>query len=396
MSSYKTFDYTTNTSKQTSSKVRLDYLDGVRGIAAIYIVIFHIYGEIFGSLSEAESAEIPYLIQAALSLLNHGMVSVAIFILLSGYCLMIPVARSTNGQLKKGLLTFFKRRARRILPPYYAALSLSLLLTALIPKELMPDTGGLWNYGQPSFTPGVLISHLLLLQNLSNDWTGKIDPPMWSVALEWQIYFLFPFLLLPVWRRFGVIYTLAVGGLSALGVYKILHYNQHYWYVFLFTLGMVGAVIGFSKKPSILLCKERIPWDLLSILFFICWTTIPILPEINIIKPWLNPAVTDILLGAAMTCLLISCTRFITEGKKTRFRSILDLFESRWVVGLGIFSYSLYLVHAPILAIVHLYLGELYMSPIPKLLTIITLALPMCLLGAYTFHLIFEKRFMNS
>ena len=61
--------------------------------------------------------------------LLYGHLAVDVFIVLSGFCLMLPVARS-GGALADGARGFFVRRARRILPPYFAAFTISVALTA--------------------------------------------------------------------------------------------------------------------------------------------------------------------------------------------------------------------------------------------------------------------------
>ena len=122
---------------------------------------------------------------------------------------MLPVARSADGALRRRVeSSIFRRRAWRILPPYYATLVCLAALIALIP-------GLPWELSFAAWTPGVIASHLFLLHNLRSSWTGKIDPPMWSVATEWQIYFVFALFLLPLWRRFGNALTmLAAFGLG--------------------------------------------------------------------------------------------------------------------------------------------------------------------------------------
>src|SRR5882672_5264093 len=104
-----------------SPRLRLEYLDGLRGIAALYVVLFH-------SMVGFRGDVLPPALVSALKFMTYGHFSVAVFIVLSGYCLMLPVARSSDGRLSGGFAGYVKRRALRILPPYYAAVSISLLV----------------------------------------------------------------------------------------------------------------------------------------------------------------------------------------------------------------------------------------------------------------------------
>ena len=100
----------------SAPRVKLLFLDGMRGLTALYVLLFHLY--IPAGLSSA--------VQHGLSWLRFGHYAVGVFIVLSGYSLMLPVARSQDGRIPGGVVDFFKRRARRILPPYYAAIVCSL------------------------------------------------------------------------------------------------------------------------------------------------------------------------------------------------------------------------------------------------------------------------------
>src|SRR3954467_13615802 len=110
-----------------SAALRLEYLDGLRAVAAVYVVLFHA-GLGFVD-AERPVQGIARTVQRGLSL---GHDAVAVFIVLSGYCLMLPVTRSPiAGQLVRGIPHYIARRAWRILPPYFAALGGTLLLIAL-------------------------------------------------------------------------------------------------------------------------------------------------------------------------------------------------------------------------------------------------------------------------
>jgi peptidoglycan/LPS O-acetylase OafA/YrhL len=369
---------------QADSKVRLNYLHGLRGLAALYVVFFHIYMD-FKSMFAGQ--ELPLWVQGLLGILSEGHSAVAVFILLSGYCLMLPIVKSADGRLRGGFWGYLKRRAQRIIPPYYAAILLSLLLTASIPVMLLPATGWHWNSGQPSLTPNVILSHVFLIHNLRAEWMFKIDPPLWSVGLEWQIYLLFPTLFLPIWRRFGVVPLLASAcGLSAI-LYDVLPFSR---LITLFALGMAGATIGFSQKRSIVQLRKNISWDKLSIVFFLGFLTLSIFynNEVAFIK--------DLFVGLSTICLLITCTSSLTDKNTIPCSFPLRILESKPAFTLGLFSYSLYLVHAPALALCQLLLNSLTLSLAVKGLILFTMVPPLIVGFTYVFHLLFERPFMSE
>ena len=180
-------------------KLRLHYLDGIRGLAALMVVMNHaqLQSNWHGGTTLAQRIQFNML-----EVFSNGRTAVAVFIVLSGYSLMIPVARSAEGSLRGGTLQYLRRRAIRILPPYYAALFIILILESLVP-ELSSNQIPQWQTALPFFTHGAILSHLLLVHNWNSHWLFKIDPPAWTVATEWQIYFVFPLVLLPLWKRYG-------------------------------------------------------------------------------------------------------------------------------------------------------------------------------------------------
>src|SRR5690242_3496285 len=92
---------------------RLVGLDGVRGIAALFVVLHHCYLMSFDGFPNNTGP-------AALGFLLYGHFAVVVFIALSGFSLAVSPARH-DWQLG-GVSRFAQRRAWRILPPYWAAL----------------------------------------------------------------------------------------------------------------------------------------------------------------------------------------------------------------------------------------------------------------------------------
>ena len=138
----------------------------------------------------------------------YGRFAVVVFIVLSGFSLALSPAR--HGWRLDGFARFARRRARRILPAYWAALAFSLAVAWLIVAAARA--------GDRPDAKSVVVNGLLV-QNV----VGAPSPnrSFWSMAVEAQLYILFPLLLLMV-RRWGAVVmvaavTLVVAAVGILG-----------------------------------------------------------------------------------------------------------------------------------------------------------------------------------
>lgn len=168
-------------STRMRGRVRLHFLDGMRGLSAFYVLLFHAHWQADWYF---QPAPLSGLTAAISSLLDYGHAAVAVFIVLSGYCLMLPVARSGGLSIPGGVGAYLLRRARRIMPPYYAAIGVSLLLIACLPALSHPG-GERWAVALPGpgahpFTPEphALFFHPLREYHRSSDverGSGMVD-----------------------------------------------------------------------------------------------------------------------------------------------------------------------------------------------------------------------------
>ncbi|OKH55271.1 acyltransferase [Calothrix sp. HK-06] len=367
-------------------KFRLHFLDGMRGIAAFYVLLTHLW------LYQGEN--LPQWITIPTKFVRYGSFCVVVFIVLSGYCLMLPVARSQAGYIPGTLSDYFKRRARRIIPAYYAVIlfccSLSLGILALEKFTTFQWQTIDRDMFYPHFSIVDVFLHSLLIQNFAtNTQTYMLNIPLWSVSLEWQIYFLFPLLFLPIRRRYGWISTIAIA--FFLGLIPHYFFNgymdvSHPWLMGSFTFGMLAAEITFSQAPFLINLRGSLPWRQLSILF----AAIAIVTEWNKlgIPAWIYESIA----GIAAACLIIDCTKIILRDKKRHI--ILQILESTWVIKLGAFSYSLYLTHAPVITILRQLLTNVNMSPTAFAITLYTVGITVSLAFAHVFYLTIERPFM--
>lgn len=355
-------------------RIRLPYLDGIRGLAALAIAVFHAY-KFTGETGEAD--QIPVIG----SVLQFGFLGVPVFIVLSGYVLMLPVARNDN-RLTKGFGDYIGKRAWRILPPYYAALALSLLLILFVPVLQQPS-GTQWDSKVPVTVPDVIF-HALLLQDFSAESIGNINGPLWSVAVEWHIYFLMPLLLLPLWRLIGgTATTLLVMAVSFVLVIIDVGSFAHPWLVALFAAGMLAAQVTVRDNV-----RPR------NLALIAAATTVGVVGlGVAFPKGVMAYFALEVLVGLLLAIGLAAIGPRAAKGDIPRAVRWLG---SKPLLTLGLFSYSIYLVHSPLLGLANLLLLPLDLPIIAQYLIMTFVVLPAVLVACYGFFWLVERHFLNS
>lgn len=372
------------TSPPATLPVRMDFLDGLRGVSALYVVFHHAY-----LVYLCEKTQVATPAPRGNWVFEGGKIAVAVFIVLSGFCLMMPVARSKTEQLSGGFGRYIKRRALRILPAYYAAILVIVSLIALVPA-LQRDDGNHWHLALPA-DAGAVFSHVFMLQGLRTEWVHKIDPPMWTVATEWWIYFFFPMLLLPVWRKFGP-FAAAVVGVAVGSAPHLLFKGTPYaltwsspWYLGLFAMGMLGAVacVGRRRTKALDALRDhagKVTLFMVVVLAGLIWRT----------NWWGNKILpVDLLLGVLATAFIVYCA----NRPQTSVRKMLECKPAIW---LGIISYSLYLIHEPVLVLSHRWTEAWHTSAELVFGLTLGVGVPASVAVAVAFFYVFERPFLEA
>jgi peptidoglycan/LPS O-acetylase OafA/YrhL len=364
-----------------TGSIHLTHVEGLRALAAYVVFINHAYAQVWMS---RQMPSPPWFLSPFTYSMVAGHLSVTVFIVISGFCLMLPVVRAGD-RLRGGTMGFLKRRARRILPPYYGAVALCLVLIWTI---IGKPTGTLWDF--PIHVSRVaIISHLLLVQDLFA--TSRINYVFWSIAVEWHIYFLFPVLVWS-WRRYGPAITvstaLVLGYALRLGFAhaRIARAAPHY--LGLFALGMLAAYLIQSDQPASVRVRDRFPWGRISVA---CVALVCVLTGI-----WGWELATDrfhfidLPIGIVTMCVLVLTSR--DPGNfVTRFVSWKPL------VFIGTFSYSVYLIHAPLLQVLWQYgLTPARLGPVAMFLALMGPGALVVLGVSYAFFRVFEEPFMRQ
>lgn len=329
-----------------------------------------------------------------------GLWAVKIFIVISGYTLMMSAAKSVDGQPKGGLRGYFQRRIRRIWPPYYAALAVSLAIIFFVPG--MNEEFGSYHDQTIPVTPAGVLTHLTFTHTFDPSVSSQINTPLWTIAVEEQIYILFPFLLLPLWRRFHTLSMIVGAALVPLLVWLVVPYanflEMRPWFMVLFAVGAVGASISFSSRAQDKRWRERVPWLLVAGAGMVVWAglkfALPRLLGANAPAGYITDPVTDTFFAVAIAALLVRWTELWRRGIP-KF-SVLAVLDSRPLVFLGVFSYSLYLMHAPILSVLTQAFRSLSINGDLFFVLILAVGIPLVVIASYGFHLIFEKPFMPA
>jgi peptidoglycan/LPS O-acetylase OafA/YrhL len=190
--------------------IRLRGLDALRGFSALIVVLYH--------ATDMTSKAAPnnlfyYPVRLVQFTISHAYITVFLFFVISGFCIHLQWARARAAGKEPDIRfkQFWKRRFRRLYPPYFIAISLYLLLTA-------------WTVGLDvtRFVVYDVVMHLLMLHNFDSHTAYSISGIFWTLAVEEQLYLAY-FLLLFIRVRWGWAVTLAVCVLARVGWMILSH-----------------------------------------------------------------------------------------------------------------------------------------------------------------------------
>lgn len=157
--------------------VRLKFLDGLRGVAALMVVLFHQHE----FLKLATSFRLP---SWADLLLASGHFGIQIFFVLSGFVIAYSIRQADfSWSFWK---QFVLKRSIRLDPPYWASLLLMMTATFLFTTYIKPSE-------QPLFSLKQVLANFFYVHTWLN--SEAINPVSWTLCLELQFYlFLISFL----------------------------------------------------------------------------------------------------------------------------------------------------------------------------------------------------------
>lgn len=242
----------------TSSVAYIPEIDGIRFIAILLVVFYHLNGDILrhsppGYVNDLYSSPLFWVAV-------RGIFGVHMFFVVSGFVLALPFARSRfAGGRAPDLKRYYLRRVTRLEPPYIAALVLFFFLKVLAGRG---TAAVLWPH---------LLASIIYQHNLIYGVPSSIEFVAWTLEIEVQFYILAPLIAAIVFRssnsalrRTGMLAAMLVAGGMARTLYplsprfgiSILCYLQY------FLAGFLLADLYVLMKPG---TRSGAGWDLVAI-----------------------------------------------------------------------------------------------------------------------------------
>lgn len=297
-------------------------IDGLRAVAVLPVIFYH----------------------AGFTSFSGGYVGVDIFFVISGY-LITGILLKELAEGRFSILTFYERRARRILPALFAMILVSIPLAALL---MTPAP--FQNFAQSVLAVSLFISNIFFYTEQADYFRQEAEllPLLhtWSLAVEEQFYIVFPVLLAALWR-FGqklILWVLIIGAVAS---FALAEWASHNWVIANFYLSpsrawelLAGSFCAFALRDRTLKGNEVLSMAglfLVVVPIFAYDASTPF-PGVYAIAP---------VLGTSLIIL------FASQSTITGW-----LLSFRGVVLIGLISYSAYLWHQPVFVFTRLYTGE--------------------------------------
>lgn len=319
----------------SARRINFGNLDALRGLLAVYVALGHCRWLLWGghaawlAAPHAAWEAVPAYLFATL---RYGREAVMVFFVLSGFFIHFRAAER-NGAAEFNTGGFYRRRWHRLAPPYFFALAVTLvcdlvgrtwwptLYAAETGDPLLDATFALGGYSPSSIVPAVL----LLPSSRGRDFGS--NGPLWSLAFEAVYYVIYPAWLWLRRRSWAAAFVavpalclmLAFSPMTAFPITVLMYYP----------IWLVGALLAER------LVGVGVPLRSVAIgaAMFASGTALYLLPV-----PAIVSVAAAVMFGAGLVLAF--------GGAQSRDRIVLPFFEQ-----LGVRSYTIYIVHFPLLAL---------------------------------------------
>lgn len=352
--------------RDTAGKRYLPFVDGIRFMAIIPVVILHASER----LERYVIAPTPGFEQELAYVISRGAVGVMIFFALSGFILSLPFAKHYASFSYKNYLT---RRLTRLEPPYIFWMTLFALVFLMKSQLGFLDVSSHY------------LASIFYVHNIVYGEFSAINPVAWSLEVEIQYYLLAPFLAMFYFRLVDikarrlllicltVLFIMAqhLNGWQLLPIRaSILGQLQH----FMVGLLMADVYVNAPKWHG----KKNLLWDLIGVVSIL-----------TLMFTWTEE------LGKSLLFMIGLIGLFAAALKGKIFNRVLTY---QWVAIIGGMCYTIYLTHLPLLELTYSLIAKFgYSSPYWVQLTIsLIIAIPLVVFSSMIFYKYIEQPFMRK
>lgn len=357
----------------TARPSRITALDGLRGVAALVVLLDHTFlmvptfDDIYGRLIVPETGTWEWWISLTpLRIMWAGPEAVMLFFVLSGVVLTLSVTSRANFDWEG----YYPSRMIRLYLPVWGAVVLSWLSMTLVPRQ-QSDTFSRWTNNRPAGYDADMLHHDLAVIYGGGEFGIS---PLWS--LVWEVRFS---LMLPLFIAFVVVgarfwKTKALILIVALGLGAIFGWGE-FRYLPMFA---IGALLAAYWRPITTWLEQFLRTRRLGLLFFL--VAVVLTPA----RWWAYGLGVDAKFGRGLELVALIGTIILVLLAVTwsPFRGFLEWRPVHW---LGAISFSLYLVHEPIILTVR------HLLPNAHIGVVFACAVTAAILVAWGFYHAVEK-----
>lgn len=228
---------------------RIKYLDGLRGIAILLVILYHALG-----VEGYENAFHYNHKYNEFPLFKYGFLGVELFFLISGFVILMTLEKSKN------FINFMYRRWVRLFPAMLIATILSYTTVSIFYER---------PFGQPniySVIPGLLFIEPTLLGKIFNYEFIKLVGSFWSLYVEMMFYIIFGLSYFLLKRNKALIILFSLYIYAVIGLYYPLKFSNLFIYYGWFTSGCLAYLYIMKGKSKIYLFLSIIIF-IISLLF---------------------------------------------------------------------------------------------------------------------------------
>jgi peptidoglycan/LPS O-acetylase OafA/YrhL len=323
-------------------------LDVLRGLLALYVVITHARWLLWEGHAAFMAEPHPFWAKALAygsGVFKYGHLAVMVFFALSGFFIHLRMAqRFAAGETKPQFCAkeYLLRRAWRVLPPYYFALALTFVLDAIgrhyyptLYAAATPDTFTNELFALKGYRVESVLPALLLLPRSLGFYYGS-NGPLWSLGFEIVYYLAYP-----AWfalrRKLGTRAYFIAFGLALVGASLRGHVGPALldWFVEVLSLWAVWLAGAWLAEMAMVRSMDRRVIPSATLAAVLAWLG----QQASLPKPVELPLLMT--LGVAVTLIFVALPGRVLSRPFTR-----------WIEIFGQRSYTLYICHFPVIALI--------------------------------------------